>query len=68
MFDLKLKTVQKSKNKISFPLEEPIRNTRVIGLIIGLKMSVIKSTPANNINMNPTNIILFLFIKINLSF
>ena len=41
---------------------------RVRGLTIGLKMSVIKSTPANNINMNPANIILFLFIKINLSF
>ena len=66
---IKIKNSPKSpKNKISFPLEEPIRNTRVIGLIIGLKMSVIKSTPANNINMNPANIILFLFIKINLSF
>lgn len=53
---------------MSFPLEEPIKNIWVIGLIKGLKISVIKSTPANSINIIPANIILFIFIKINLSF
>lgn len=51
---------------MSLPLDEPIRNKYVIGLIIGLKISVIKIKPANNINIAPINIVLLSFINNNL--
>jgi hypothetical protein len=52
---------------MSFPFDEPIRNRYVIGLMIGLKMSVIKISPENNMNINPIMIVLLIFINNNLS-
>lgn len=54
------------KNMMSFPLEDPIKNVCVMGLIIGLKRSVVKITPENNMNINPIMIVLLSFINNNL--
>ena len=51
------------KNIMSFPFEDPIRNKYVIGLIIGLNMSVKKITPANIMQINPIMIVLLSFIN-----
>lgn len=51
---------------MSLPLEDPIKNRYVIGLIIGLKMSVMNINPANNMNINPIMIVLLSFIINNL--
>jgi len=52
---------------MSFPFDDPIRNVYVIGLITGLKMSVMNINPANNMNINPIMKVLFSFINNNLS-
>ncbi len=52
------------KNIMSFPLDDPIKNRYVTGLIIGLKISVIKINPARKININPTRTVLLTFITI----
>ena len=57
---------KRPKNIMSFPLEDPIRNKYVIGLIIGLKISVIKIAPASKINIIPISIVLLTFINNNL--
>ena len=44
------------KNIMSFPLDDPIKNKYVIGLIIGFKLSVRKITPASNIKIIPIKI------------
>ena len=51
------------KNIMSFPFEDPIKNKYVTGLIIGFKISVRKITPASNMNKNPNNIVLLIFIN-----
>lgn len=56
------------KNIISFPFDEPIKNKYVIGLIIGLNMSVTNIIPAKTMNKNPIIIVLLTFINNNLSF
>ena len=53
---------KRPKNMMSFPLEDPIKNKWVMGLIIGLKISVMKINPANIMNINPTMIVLLGFI------
>ena len=53
----------KPKNIMSFPFEDPIKNKYVTGLIIGFKISVRKITPASNMNKNPNNIVLLIFIN-----
>lgn len=58
---------KRPKNMMSFPLDDPIKNVYVIGLIIGLKMSVMNINPANNMNNNPIMKVLFSFINNNLS-
>lgn len=57
---------KRPKNIMSLPLEDPIKNRYVIGLIIGLKMSVMNINPANNMNINPIMIVLLSFIINNL--
>mgnify|MGYP003292531720 CR=1 FL=1 len=52
---------------MSFPLDDPIKNVYVIGLIIGLKMSEMNISPANNKNISPIMIVLLSFINNNLS-
>ena len=54
------------KNIMSLPLEDPIKNKYVAGLIMGFKMSVMKITPASNMNMIPISIVLLTFINNNL--
>ena len=54
------------KNMMSFPFEDPIKNKYVIGLIIGFKIFVRKIIPARNMNKNPNNIVLLIFINNNL--
>ena len=58
---------KRPKNIMSFPFEDPIKNVYVIGLIIGLNMSVMNIIPANSMNINPIMIVLFSFINNNLS-
>jgi hypothetical protein len=48
---------------MSFPLDDPIKNVYVKGLIIGLKISVRNIIPPNKININPTMIVLLTFIN-----
>ena len=57
---------KRPKNIMSFPLDDPIRNKYVIGLIIGLKISVIRIAPASKINIIPISIVLLTFINNNL--
>jgi hypothetical protein len=57
---------KRPKNIMSFPLDDPIKKLYVTGLMIGLKMSVIKIIPANNMNINPISMVLLIFININL--
>lgn len=57
---------KRPKNIMSFPFDDPIKKLYVIGLIIGFKMSVMKITPANNMNINPNKIVLLTFINNNL--
>lgn len=54
---------KRPKKIMSFPLDDPIRNKYVIGLIIGLKMSVKNMTPANIMQINPIMIVLLSFIN-----
>ena len=54
------------KKIISFPLEDPIKKMYVIGLIIGLNTSVMKSRPPNKISIIPSMIVLLIFINNNL--
>lgn len=54
------------KNMMSFPLEDPIKNKCVTGLIIGLKISVMNIMPANIMKANPIKIVLLAFINNNL--
>ena len=54
---------KRPKKIMSFPLDDPIKNVWVIGLIIGLNMSVIKITPANIMKINPIMIVLLSFIN-----
>jgi len=62
-----MNTPKRPKNMMSFPFDDPIRNVYVIGLITGLKMSVMNINPANNMNINPIMKVLFSFINNNLS-
>jgi hypothetical protein len=54
---------KRQKNIMSFPLDDPIKNVYVKGLIIGLKISVRNIIPPNKININPTMIVLLTFIN-----
>ena len=58
---------RRPKKIMSFPLDDPIKNKWVIGLIIGLNMSVTKMMPANNMHIIPIMIVLLSFINNNLS-
>lgn len=60
----KIKNNPKRPKKImSFPLDDPIRNRYVIGLMIGLNMSVKNIIPANIMQINPIMIVLLSFIN-----
>lgn len=54
------------KKIMSFPFEDPIKNRYVIGLMIGLNMSVINITPEKSMNIIPIKIVLLTFINNNL--
>ena len=62
-----INTPKRPKNIMSFPLDDPIKKRYVIGLIIGLNMSVMNIIPANNMNINPIMKVLLSFINNNLS-
>ena len=60
-------TPKRPKNMMSFPLDDPIKNWYVIGLMIGLKMLLTNIAPPRSINSNPIMIVLLTFINNNLS-
>ena len=54
---------KRPKNIMSLPLDDPIKNKCVMGLIIGFKESVRKIIPAIIMNNAPTKIVLLTFIN-----
>jgi hypothetical protein len=54
---------KRPKNIMSFPLDDPIKNKCVMGLITGLNALVRKITPANNMHNAPIKIVLLIFIN-----
>lgn len=54
---------KRPKNIMSLPLEDPIKNRYVIGLMIGVNASVRKIKPANKINIIPISIVLLILIN-----
>lgn len=54
---------KRPNNIMSFPLDDPIKNKCVMGLITGLNALVRKITPANNMHNAPIKIVLLIFIN-----
>lgn len=54
---------KRPKNIMSLPLDDPIKNRYVIGLMIGVNASVRKIKPANKINIIPISIVLLILIN-----
>lgn len=54
---------KRPKNIMSLPLDDPIKNRYVIGLMIGVNASVMKIKPANKINIIPISIVLLILIN-----